>query len=288
MWILAAAGSAAFAGVTAILSKCGIRRTGSRVATAIRTAVVLLFAWGIVWLTGAYRELPGIGGRSWCFLILSGMATGASWLCYFRALSLGEVSRVAAVDKSSVVLSVLLAMLIFPQERTLWWGKLICLALIAAGTLLISGLPRGRKQGEHLWFFFALLSAVFAAATSLLAKVGMQGVNSNLATAIRTGVVLLLAWGIILGTGEWREVRQVTGGELLLLILSGVATGVSWLCYYYAIQQGQVSVVVPIDKLSILLTVLFSVTVLRERLTGRAWLGLGLLTAGTVLMALLA
>lgn len=286
MWILAAVLSAFFAGITTILSKCGIRNVRSDVATAFRTAVVLLFAWAIVLITGAYRTLSDIDLKSWVFLILSGLATGASWICYFKALSLSDASKVAAVDKSSVVLSVLLAILLFPDERTNWGLKLLFLAIIAAGTYLMADLRFGKTKGNS-GLFFAALSALFAAATSLLAKVGIENVDSNLATAIRTGVVLILAWLIVFARGETKYVRDLKGKDIVFLVLSGLATGASWLCYYYAIQNGQVSVVVPIDKLSILITVVFSVLVFKEKLSLKAWLGLALLIVGTVLMAVL-
>lgn len=285
MWVVAAVLSAVFAGITAILSKCGVKNVNSDVATAIRTLVVLVFAWIIVFITGAYRTLPDISVKSWIFLVLSGVATGASWICYFKALSLGEVSKVAAVDKSSVVLSVLFAIIIFPDERHLWWVKLICLAAIAAGTFLMTDIRRGGERTKFVWLIFALLSAVFAAATSLLAKVGIENVDSNAGTAIRTCVVLVMAWLIVLFRGEMKCVREVGKRELVFLILSGLATGASWLCYYYALQKGQVSIVVPIDKLSILITVFFSLIAFKEKLSWKAWTGLGLLTAGTVLMA---
>ena len=287
MWIAAAVLSAVFAGITAILSKCGIKNTNSDVATAIRTSVVSVFAWIIVFATGAFKTLAQISVKSWIFLILSGLATGASWICYFKALSLGEVSKVAAVDKSSVVLSVLLAIIIFPDERNLWWVKLICLAAIAAGTFMMTDIKRGGDKSKFVWLIFALLSAVFAAATSLLAKVGIENVNSNAATAIRTCVVLVMAWLIVVCRKEAKFVREVKGKEIVFLVLSGIATGASWLCYYYAIAKGQVSVVVPVDKLSILITVAFSLIVFKEKLSVKAWIGLTLLTAGTVLMAVL-
>lgn len=285
MWIVAACLSAVFAGLTAILSKCGVKNTDTDVATAVRTSVVSVFAWMIVFATGAYTALADISAKSWIFLILSGAATGASWICYFKALSLGEVSKVAAVDKSSAVLSVLLAIAVFPAERTLWWVKLVCLAAIAAGTYLMTDIRRGQDKSKFAWFIFAALSAAFAAATALLAKVGIENVDSNAATAVRTCVVLLIAWLIVLGRKKIKRVQDVKGKDALFLILSGVATGASWLCYYYALRYGQVSVVVPVDKLSIVVTVLFSVLVLREKLSLRAWIGLLFLTAGTVCMA---
>lgn len=287
MWIWAAVLSAVFAAATTILSKCGIKNISSNIATAIRTSVVLLFSWLIVFVTGAYATLGDISLKSWLFLILSGVATGASWLCYFKALSKGEVSKVAAVDKSSVVLSVLLAIIIFPAERSLWWLKLICLGFIAAGTFLMTDIKKGESKSNS-WLLFALLSAAFAAATSLLAKIGIQNVDSNAATAIRTCVVLVFAWILVFAKKETPLIKDVTKKDLLFLALSGVATGASWLCYYYAIQNGQVSVVVPIDKLSILLTVAFSVIFLKERPSLKAWVGLSLLVAGTVVMAVFA
>ncbi len=285
MWVVAAILSAVFAALTTILSKCGVKQANSDVATAVRTSVVLVFAWIIVFATGAYNTIAQISVKSWIFLILSGIATGASWICFFKALSLGEVSKVAAVDKSSVVLSVLLAIIIFPSERTLWWVKLICLFAIAAGTFLMTDIKRGSDKSKVLWFIFALLSALFAAATSILAKIGIENVDSNLATALRTCVVFLMAWLIVFCRKETKCVKQLKGKEFIFLLLSGIATGASWLCYYYAIQQGPVSVVVPIDKLSVLITVLFSLIVFKEKLPLKSWIGLALLTAGTVLMA---
>ena len=285
MWVVAAVLSAVFAGITAILSKCGIKNVNSNVATAVRTFIVLIFAWIIVFATGAYKTLVDISIKSWVFLILSGIATGASWICYFKALSVGEVSKVAAVDKSSVVLSVLFAIIVFPKERTLWWVKLICLAAIAVGTFLMSDIKKGESKSKIAWLIFALLSAVFAAATSILAKIGIENVESNTATAIRTCVVLVMAFLIVICKRETKFIKDLKGKDIVFLILSGLATGASWLCYYFAIQQGQVSVVVPIDKLSILITVFFSLIVFKENLSKKAWIGLALFTVGTILMA---
>lgn len=285
MWVVAAVLSAVFAGITAILSKCGIKNVNSNVATAVRTFIVLIFAWIIVFATGAYKTLVDISIKSWVFLILSGIATGASWICYFKALSIGEVSKVAAVDKSSVVLSVLFAIIVFPQERTLWWVKLICLAAIAVGTFLMSDIKKGESKSKIAWLIFALLSALFAAATSILAKIGIENVESNTATAIRTCVVLVMAFLIVICKRETKFIKDLKGKDVVFLILSGLATGASWLCYYFAIQQGQVSVVVPIDKLSILITVFFSLIVFKENLSKKAWIGLALITVGTIIMA---
>ncbi len=302
MWILAAVFSALFAGVTAILSKCGIKNTSTNVATAIRTSVVLAFSWAMVFISGAHVGIDKIDLKSWIFLIASGAATGISWICYFKALALGEVSKVAAVDKSSVVLSVAFAVILFPEERKSLPIKLVCLILIAVGTFLMTDIKIGKKAGERektrdetsekiqsfSWLFFAILSAIFAAATSLLAKAGIKNVDSNLATAIRTSVVFVCAWAIVAGRGELGLVKSVTKTDAVFLALSGIATGASWLCYYYAIAKGQVSVVVPIDKTSVLITVLFSLFVFKEKLSKKAWLGLGTLTLGAVLMAVFA
>jgi len=287
MWLFAAILSALFAGLTAVLSKCGLKHTDSDVATAVRTTVVLVLSWLIVLITGAQRSLGGMDAKSICFLLLSGIMTGASWLCSFRALSVGDVSKVSAVDKSSVVLSALCAMALFPEERTHWAGKIVCLAVIAVGMFLMTG-GFGKKEGEkRTWLVYAVLSAVFAAATSVLAKIGIRDVDSNAATAIRTCAVFVTAWLIVLFRKKTRLLTKLNGRETVFLILSGIMTGASWLCFYYAVQNGQVSVVVPIDKLSILVTVLFSLTVFKEKLSLKAWIGLGLLTAATVCMAII-
>ena len=291
MWILFACLSSVFAAFTAILSKLGVKGTDSDVATALRTSVVLLLSIAVTFITGEYVKIIEVSWKSWLFLIISGFATGASWICYFKALSLGEVSKVAAVDKSSVILTVLFALILFPEERSNWWIKLLCLSSIGVGTYLMMDFkktPNGEDKKGKAWLLFALLSAVFAAATSILAKIGIENVPSNLATSIRTVVVLLMAWTIVLGKRKAPFVKQVPKKDLLFLVLSGFATAGSWLCYYDAIAQGQVSVVVPIDKLSVLLTVLFFVLVLKEKLRWKSWLGLGLLVARTVCMAVFA
>lgn len=286
MWVVAAIFSALFAGITTILSKCGLKNTNSNLATALRTSIVLLMAWLIVWITGAFKTITDIRFKSWIFLILSGLATGASWICYFKALSLGEVSKVAAVDKSSAILSVLLAIILFPAERINWYLKLIFLLCIGIGTYLMTDIKNAEKNEKRTWFIFALLSAIFAAATSLLASIGIQNVDSNLGTAIRTIVVFILAWVIVFFKKEIHFIQNINQKEVLFLILSGVATGASWLCYYFAIQQGQISVVVPIDRLSILVTVLFSYFVFHEKLSMKSFIGLLLLIEGTVCMAI--
>ena len=286
MWILFAFGSAFFAGITAILAKCGIRKTDSTVATAVRTIVVLLFSWLMVFVVGSQDQLGSIGPNTWLFLILSGLATGASWLCYFRALQLGDINKVVPVDKSSVILTMLLAFLFLQEPITPFGG--VGVVLIAAGTfLMIEKKDVEQKEDQKKsWFLYAAGSAIFASLTSILGKIGIQGVESNLGTAIRTGVVLVMAWVMVLVTGKAPAVRQVPRRELGFICLSGLATGASWLCYYRALQDGPASVVVPIDKLSILVTVAFSYVVFHERLTVRSGWGLALITAGTLAMLL--
>ncbi|WP_300416472.1 EamA family transporter [uncultured Oscillibacter sp.] len=283
MWMLFAFGSALFAGLTAILAKCGVRQTDSTVATAIRTVVVLAFSWVMVFLTGAQSGLEAVGGRTLLFLVLSGLATGASWLCYFRALQLGDVNKVTPVDKSSTVLTVLLAFVLLREPISIF--KAVGLVCVGVGTcLMIEKKGGGGAASSGLWLPYALGSAVFASLTAILGKLGVVGVDSNLATAIRTGVVLLMAWGMVFAAGKTAALRAVPRGELGFICLSGVATGASWLCYYRALQDGPTSVVVPIDKLSVLVTVAFSAAVFHERLSRRAALGLALLTGGTLVM----
>ena len=286
MWILFAFGSAFFAGVTAILAKCGIRQTDSHVATAVRTVVVLLFSWIMVFLVGSQGDIPAVDAKTWAFLVLSGLATGASWLCYFRALQLGDINKVVPIDKSSTVLTMVLAFLFLQESLT--WLKAASMAAIAAGTyLMIQKKATGQeKTGRRAWLLYALLSAVFASLTAILGKVGIEGVESNLGTAIRTGVVLGMAWVVVFVTGKGQEVRRIPRRELGFLCLSGLATGASWLCYYKALHDGPASVVVPIDKLSILVTIAFSYFVFHERLTRRGAAGLCLIVAGTLAMLL--
>ncbi len=282
MWIVFAFASAVFAGLVSILAKCGIKQTDSNVATAIRTVVVLAFSWGMVLLVGSQGEFFAISAKTWVFLVLSGLATGASWLCYFRALQLGNVNKVAPIDKSSTVLTMLLAFVFLGEKLT--WLKAACMVVIAAGTfLMIQKRPLQKQETKsRAWLIYALLSAVFAALTAILGKIGIDGVESNLGTAIRTGVVLVMAWVVVFVTGKQREVRKVSKRELGFICLSGLATGASWLCYYRALKDGIAGVVVPIDKLSILVTIAFSFIVFKERLSAKAAVGLGLITAGTL------
>ncbi len=288
MWLLMAVLSAVFAGVTSILAKCGIKKTDSDVATALRTVVVLAFSWMMVAVTGSYTPLGQLETRSLVFLVLSGLATGASWICYFKALSIGNVNQVVPVDKSSTVLTVLLAIVLFRETANLA-VKLVGTALLAVGIyLMVEKKPAQEKKAARGWLVYAVGSAVFAALTSILAKLGVRDVASNLATAIRTGVVLVMAWAIVLMKGKGPQIKSLDGRELGFIALSGLATGASWLCYYYAVQHGVLSVVVPIDKLSVVVTVAFSYFVFRERLSRKALAGLGLMVAGTLLMAVFA
>lgn len=286
MWILFAAGSALFAGVTAILAKCGIRKTDSTVATAIRTLVVLAFAWTMVFVVGSQGEIRNIGPTTLFFLVLSGLATGASWLCYFKALQLGDINKVVPIDKSSTILTVLLAIVLFDETSHLA-AKLTGIVLLGAGVfLMLERKSTGAQKIKRGWLPYAVGSAAFAALTSILAKIGITGVESNLGTAIRTGVVLLMAWVIVLLKGKQAMVKRIDRKELSFVLLSGLATGASWLCYYDAIQNGVVSVVVPIDKMSILVSIAFSAIVFHERLSRKALLGLALMVCGTLVMAI--
>lgn len=285
MWLAMAILSAVFAGLTAILAKCGIKHTDSDVATALRTIVVLAFSWLMVLLVGSAGTITQVGGRSLVFLVLSGLSTGASWIFYFKALAMGDVNKVTPVDKSSTVLTVLLAIVLFGETEHLA-VKLAGTALLAAGIfLMIERKPSEKTAENRKWLPCAVLSAVFAALTSILAKVGIEGVESNLGTAIRTGVVLVMAWLIVFTRGKQAQVKTIDRRELCFIALSGLATGASWLCYYYAIQNGVVSVVVPIDKLSIVVTVAFSYAVFKEKLSGKALAGLALMVLGTLAMA---
>lgn len=287
MWILAACASALFAGITSILAKCGIRHTDSDVATAVRTVVVLLFAWLMAALVGSISTIGSISAHSMLFLALSGIATGASWICYFKALSMGDVNKVVPIDKCSAVLTILLAIILFGETDALA-VKLMGSAGILIGTFLMIE----RKKQDHAvegnsWIWYAVGSAVFAALTSILAKVGIEGVESNLATAIRTCYVLVMAWIVVAMKGKLGEVRHIEKGELGFICASGLATGASWLCYYYAIQTGIVSIVVPIDKLSIVVAMAFSAAVFHETYTRRSLAGLALIVASTIAMAVI-
>ncbi|MEQ3046013.1 EamA family transporter [Blautia wexlerae] len=297
MWILFAFGSALFAGLTAILAKCGIRNTDSNVATALRTGVVLVFSWLMVFMVGAQSEIRDISAKVLIFLILSGLSTGISWLCYFKALQIGDINKVTPIDKSSTVITMLLAFIFLREEIT--WLKFVSMILIGIGTyLMIQKKETKEKAEDKKWLLYAVGSAVFASLTSILGKIGIQDVNSNLSqnrgktgiqdvnsnlgTAIRTAVVLVMAWIVVFVNGKQNTVKDIDRKSWLFLVFSGFATGGSWLCYYRALQTGPASVIVPIDKLSILVTVAFSYIVFHEKLSLKSGTGLLLIVAGTL------
>lgn len=283
MWLAFAFGSALFAGLTSILAKCGIKDTDSNVATAIRTVVVLLFSWVMVFVVGSAGQITSISGKTLLFLVLSGFATGASWLCYFRALQLGNINKVVPIDKSSTIMTIVLAFLLLGEPISLTKG--IGVVLIAIGTfMMIEKKDVSNHEEGKGWFLFALGSAIFASMQAILGKVGITGVESNLGTAIRTIVVLIMAWVMVGVTGKIKEVKEVPKNELIFIILSGFATGGSWLCYYKALHEGPASIVVPIDKLSILVTIAFSYIVFHEKLSKKSAGGLAAIVAGTLVM----
>lgn len=287
MWILYATGSAFFAGITSILAKCGISKTDSDVATAIRTIVVLVFSWILVLLTGTISGITDISGKTLLFLVLSGIATGASWLCYFKALQNGNVNKVVPIDKSSTILTILLACIFFHEGLSL--AKIGCVCMIGVGTMLMITRKEDveSNSSDKSWLMYAILSAVFASLTSILGKIGISGIDSNLGTTIRTSVVLVMAWLMVFVKNKQSQIKDVDRKELLFIILSGFATGGSWLCFYRALQDGLASIVVPIDKLSILVTIGFSRVVFHEKLSKKALLGLILITVGTVTMTMI-
>lgn len=281
MWVFFAFGSAFFAGITAILAKIGIEKVDSTLATALRTVVILIFSWLMVLLVGSENEITKISGKTLCFLIQSGLSTGASWLCYFKALQLGDVNKVTPIDKSSTVLTILLAFLIFGEPLSFW--KVTGVIGIALGTFLMITKKDGviQREEKNSWLFFAVLSAVFASLTAIFGKIGIENVESNLGTAIRTIVVLVMAWLIVFLQGKQSQINGIGRKSWIFLILSGVTTGLSWLCYYRALQDGLASVVVPIDKLSIVVTVVFSNLILKENLSRKSAVGLFLIMIGT-------
>ena len=284
MWVLFAFASAFFAGVTSILAKIGVKDVDSHVATAIRTIIVLIFSWKMVFIIGSQSTIVNIDGKTFLFLILSGLSTGGSWLCYFKALQLGDVNKVVPIDKSSTILTMILAFIFLNEKITI--NMVIGMIGIAIGTyLMIQKKEKSEKIVKRkAWLIYALLSALFASLTSILGKVGIENVESNLGTAIRTIVVLVMAWIIVFAAKKQRDIKKIDKRSLIFLILSGVATGASWLCYYKALQDGLASIVVPIDKLSILVTVLFAYIFLKEKLSKKSLLGLILIVVGTLLL----
>lgn len=286
MWLIMAVLSAVFAGLTSVLAKLGIRKTDSDIATAMRTFVVLIFSWIVAYAAGSVKTISDINIKSLVFLILSGLSTGASWICYFKALSEGDINKVTPIDKSSTVVSMLLAIVLFEETDRLAL-KLIGAAVISVGIFLMAERKQtGTAAQSNRWIIYSVLSAVFASLTSILAKIGIDGVESNLGTAIRTGVVLIMAWLVVFMKGKQKKIKETDIKELCFIVLSGIATGVSWLCYYYAIQNGVVSIAVPVDKLSIVVTVAFSRIVFKERLGKKAFAGLCLILCGTIAIAI--
>ena len=289
MWILFAFGAALFAGVTAILAKIGIKNVDSNLATAIRTIIILIFSWLMVFIVGSFNEISDISSKTLIFLILSGLATGASWLCYFKALQLGDVNKVAPIDKSSTVLTMILAFIILGESISV--TKVIGMIGIALGTYMMIMKKKDNKieEGNTIninskWIFYALLSAVFASLTSILGKIGIEGIESNLGTAIRTIVVLIMAWVVVFVTKKQGDIKNIDKKSWIFICLSGITTGLSWLCYYRALQDGEASIVVPIDKLSILVTVIFSYIFLKEKLNKKSFIGLIIMVAGTLIL----
>lgn len=284
MWLIYAFGSAFFAGITSILAKVGIKEVDSHVATAIRTIIVLIFSWIMVFVIGSQSTIVNIDGKTFLFLILSGLSTGGSWLCYFKALQLGDVNKVVPIDKSSTILTMVLAFIFLNEKITI--NMIIGMIGIAVGTYLMIQKKQGVEKivKGKAWLIYALLSALFASLTSILGKVGIENIESNLGTAIRTIVVLVMAWVIVFATKKQSDVKKIDKRSLIFLILSGIATGASWLCYYKALQDGLASIVVPIDKLSILVTVLFAYIFLKEKLSKKSLLGLILIVVGTLLL----
>ena len=286
LWLLFAFGSAFFAGITAVLAKIGMEKIDSTLATALRTIVVLAFSWLMVFIVGSQNQIGEISGRTLCFLVLSGLSTGASWLCYFHALQLGDVNKVAPIDKSSTVLTIPFAFLLLGEPVSA--AKMIGILGIGTGTLLMIARKGGDKNQvrSRSWLLFAVLSAVFASLTSIFGKIGVENIESNLGTAIRTVVVLAMAWVMVFVSGKQREMKGISKKSWLFLFLSGITTGLSWLCYYRALQDGPASIVVPVDKLSIVVTIGFSYILLKEKLSRKAGVGLLLILLGTGVMLL--
>lgn len=286
MWFFLSIGSAFFAGISSVLAKCGIEKTSSEVATAIRTAIVIAMSVIMTLIVGSLKDIGSIDAKTWIFLILSGSATGASWLCFFKALELGDVNKVIPVDKTSTILTLIVSFIVFGETVT--WVKIVSVVAIGAGTFFMIERKQtsGQRRNGKWWLLFACLSAVFASLTSILGKIGIDGVESNLGTLIRTIVVLFMSWIVVFVTGKTKNVGEISKRDFLFIVFSGIATGVSWLCYYKALKDGVVSVVVSVDKLSILVTIAFSFFALKEKLTVKALIGLVLILAGTVALSL--
>ena len=283
MWVLFAFLSAFFAGMTSILAKCGIKKTDSNVATFIRTLVVLPLSLLMALIVNPNFSLGAVSSKTLVFLVLSGLSTGASWLCYFRALSKGDINKVVPIDKSSTVLTIILAVIFLGERVTVY--KTLGVIFMAIGTLLMIEKKDTEKKSEgEGWLIYALLSAFFASLTAILGKIGIEGVESHLGTAIRTAVVIVMSFIMVAFTGKPGEIKKIDKKELGFILLSGLSTGASWLCYYKALQDGEAGIVVPIDKLSILVTIAFSYIVFKERLSKKAMLGLVMIVFGTLVL----
>ena len=299
-WLIFAAGAAIFAAMTTILAKIGLKNVDSHLATAIRTMVVLVFAWLMVFIVGSQREIWQTDSRTWVFLILSGLAAGGSWLCFFRALQLGNVNRVVPIDKSSTIMTMILAFIFLSEPMGA--VTVVGMGLMAVGTWLMiefkksaamQAQPVAQSSGQDIvqsnthnrksWIFFALLAAVFASLTAILGRVGIVNIEANLGTAIRTMAVVPMSWLMVFITKGQSKIKSIDRNSWVFLILSGVATGASWLLFYRALQLGSASLVVPVDKLSIVLTMGFARVFLGERFSKRSLAGLVLLTVGTLL-----
>lgn len=292
IWITLALLGAFFTSMTTILAKIGIKDVNSNFATFIRTGVVIVCALILCLINQDLSKTSDLTTENWIFLILSGLATGCSWLCYYKAMKLGNINKVAPIDKSSFILTSILFLIFFFDETTNNGNTLTILMLVASMILMLIGtiLMIGKKEAEdaksNMWLLFAILSAVFASLVSLFAKIGLKGISSNLGTLYRTIVVYIFAGAIVLARKDYKDVKSITKKSWLFLILSGIATGGAWLCEYAALNYvGANPVAVnSIGKLSILLTMLFSFLVLKEKFTKKSLLGLSLLTAGIVLI----
>jgi len=283
LWLLFALASAVFAGLTAILIKVGVKEVDSNLATALRTVVVLVFTWALVFVIGSQNTISDISSKTFLFLMFSGLATGASWLCYIKAIQIGNISKVTPIDKSSTVLTIILASILLGETMTLF--TIGGIFIIAAGTYLMIQKTPSSKESDvtgKSWIFYACLSAIFAALTAILGKIGIEGVESNLGTAIRTVFVLLMSLLVVLVKPPKHSIKIISNRNWLFIALSGIATGISWMCFYYALQNGPVGIVVPIDKLSIIFTIAFAYFIQKERISFKMLMGLVLIVIGTM------
>lgn len=292
LWLILALIAALATSLTTVFAKIGIKDVPSDFATFFRTGIVLVCAAGLCFITGSWNQVPNLTPSNWIFLVLSGLCTGCSWLCYYRALQLSSVNRVAPIDKSSFLLTSILFLIFFFNDVTKGGDPLVIgmlfasMALMLGGTLLMAWPKKEEGRVSKKWIFYAVGSAVFASLVSLFVKIGLQGMSSDLGTFLRTVVVLIFSGAIALARKQTKGLKAVSPKSWVFLTLSGLATGVAWLGEYYALNMEGVNPVAvnAIGKLSILLTMLFSVTVLKERFSWKSLLGLGLLTGGIILI----